>query len=98
MLTWGGLKGGISIALAMSLPEFEGRDAVLGAREREVLQLIAEGWSTKQIASHLYVSIKTIETHRANLMRKLDAGSVADLVRVAIVSGMVEGGKVEPGI
>ena len=41
----------------------------LSAREREVLQLIAEGWSTKQIASHLYVSVKTIETHRRQIMK-----------------------------
>ena len=62
--------------------------AVLSAREREVLQLIAEGWSTKQIASHLYVSIKTIETHRRQIMKKLDLHTVADLTKYAIREGL----------
>ncbi|MEK6197245.1 MAG: response regulator transcription factor [Desulfobacterales bacterium] len=59
----------------------------LSPREREVLQLIAEGWSTKQIASHLYVSIKTIETHRRQIMRKLDLHAIADLTKYAIREG-----------
>ena len=62
--------------------------SVLSAREREVLQLIAEGWSTKQIASHLYVSIKTIETHRRQIMKKLDLHSIADLTKYAIREGL----------
>ena len=60
----------------------------LSAREREVLQLIAEGWSTKQIAAHLYVSIKTIETHRRQLMKKLDLHNIADLTKYAIREGL----------
>jgi DNA-binding NarL/FixJ family response regulator len=60
----------------------------LSPREREVLQLIAEGWSTKQIASHLYVSIKTIETHRRQIMKKLDLHSIADLTKYAIREGL----------
>ena len=60
----------------------------LSAREREVLQLIAEGWSTKQIASHLYVSIKTIETHRRQIMKKLDLHTIADLTKYAIREGL----------
>ena len=59
----------------------------LSPREREVLQLIAEGWSTKQIASHLYVSIKTIETHRRQIMKKLDLHAIADLTKYAIREG-----------
>jgi len=62
--------------------------SVLSAREREVLQLIAEGWSTKQIASHLYVSIKTIETHRRQIMKKLDLHNIADLTKYAIREGL----------
>jgi len=62
--------------------------SLLSAREREVLQLIAEGWSTKQIASHLYVSIKTIETHRRQIMKKLDLHSIADLTKYAIREGL----------
>jgi two-component system response regulator NreC len=70
-------------------PEEDGTVAsVLSAREREVLQLIAEGWSTKQIASHLYVSIKTIETHRRQIMKKLDLHSIADLTKYAIREGL----------
>ncbi len=61
---------------------------VLSAREREVLQLISEGWPTKQIASHLYVSIKTVETHRRQIMKKLDIHSVADLTKYAIREGI----------
>ena len=60
----------------------------LSAREREVLQLIAEGWSTKQIASHLYVSIKTIETHRRQIMKKLDLHTIADLTKYAVREGL----------
>ena len=70
------------------LEEDETVASVLSAREREVLQLIAEGWSTKQIASHLYVSIKTIETHRRQIMKKLDLHTIADLTKYAIREGL----------
>jgi DNA-binding NarL/FixJ family response regulator len=56
----------------------------LSLREREILQLVAEGMSTKEIAGILIVSGKTVETHRANIMRKLNLRSVTDLVRYAI--------------
>ena len=56
----------------------------LTSREREVVQLLAEGKSNKEIAKTLNLSIKTVETHRAALMRKLDLHSLADLVRFAI--------------
>jgi two-component system response regulator NreC len=62
--------------------------SLLSAREREVLQLIAEGWSTKQIAAHLYVSIKTIETHRRQIMKKLDLHNIAELTKYAIREGL----------
>lgn len=58
--------------------------SVLTPREREVLQLIAEGKSTKVIAKELYVSTKTIEWHRSQLMSKLNVQSVAELVKYAI--------------
>lgn len=61
----------------------------LTARQREVLQLIAEGRSTKEIANKLDVSIKTVETHRSELMRRLDIHDVAGLVRYAIRRGLV---------
>ena len=64
--------------------------ARLTGRQREVLQLIAEGCSTKQIAQRLNLSIKTIETHRAQLMERLDIHDVAGLVRLAIRTGLVQ--------
>lgn len=57
-------------------------------REREVLQLIAEGLTAKQIASKLFLSVKTVETHRRQVMEKAGANSVADLVRYAIREGI----------
>ncbi|UCF66163.1 MAG: response regulator transcription factor [Acidobacteriota bacterium] len=64
--------------------------SVLTARQREILQLIAEGRSTKQIAADLDVSVKTVETHRAQLMERLDIHDVAGLVRFAVRTGLVE--------
>jgi DNA-binding NarL/FixJ family response regulator len=62
----------------------------LTPREREVLQLIAEGKTTKDIAGLLGVSIKTIESHRVRLMEKLDIHQTAGLVRYAIRRGMIQ--------
>ena len=62
--------------------------ALLTAREREVLQLVAEGQSTKEIAFALKVSIKTIETFRMRLMAKLDLHSVAALTKYAVREGL----------
>jgi DNA-binding NarL/FixJ family response regulator len=62
----------------------------LTPREREVLQLVAEGRSSKSIAAALGVTVKTIESHRASLMRKLHLRTVADLVRYAVRNGLVE--------
>lgn len=61
----------------------------LTEREREVLRLVAEGLPTKQIAAALNISSRTVETHRANLMRKLDLHSVARLTQFAIREGLV---------
>jgi len=74
--------------LGSSAEEAAAAKSLLSAREREVLQLIAEGWSTKQIASHLYVSVKTIETHRRQIMKKLDLHTIADLTKYAIREGL----------
>lgn len=63
--------------------------AHLTARQREILQLIAEGGSTKEIARKLNVSVKTVETHRAQLMERLDIHDVAGLVRFAVRHGLV---------
>jgi len=62
--------------------------SVLTVREREVLQLIAEGKSTKVIAKELHVSTKTIEWHRSQLMNKLGIQSIAELVKYAIREGL----------
>jgi DNA-binding NarL/FixJ family response regulator len=62
---------------------------VLTPRQREVLQLIAEGLSSKEIAVRLGVSVKTVETHRTELMERLDIHGVAGLVRYAIRAGLV---------
>lgn len=67
----------------------EGRVGTLTPRQREILQLIAEGKSTKEIAGILDVSVKTVETHRAQLMERLDIHDVAGLVRYAIRNGIV---------
>lgn len=69
--------------------ESESPLADLTAREREVLKCIAEGLSTRDIAARFDISARTVETHRANLMRKLAVRSVAQLVRLAIREGLV---------
>lgn len=63
---------------------------VLTPREREVIQLVAEGKTTKEVATALSLSVKTAETHRTNLMRKLDLHSVADLTLYAVRNGIVQ--------
>jgi DNA-binding NarL/FixJ family response regulator len=62
----------------------------LTSREREIVQLLAEGKSSKEIASSLSLSVKTVETHRANIMRKLDLHNVSELVRYAVRNQIVE--------
>lgn len=58
-------------------------------REQEILQLIVDGLTSKQIAEKLYISPRTVDTHRANLMEKLDLNNIADLVRYAIQNNLV---------
>jgi DNA-binding NarL/FixJ family response regulator len=59
-------------------------------REREIVQLIAEGKSSKEVAVALGISVKTAETHRSNIMRKLESHSVSELVRYAIKNQIIE--------
>lgn len=61
----------------------------LTTREREVLQLAAEGYGNKEIAARLFVSHRTVETHRANFMRKLNLSSQADVIRFALQRGIL---------
>jgi DNA-binding NarL/FixJ family response regulator len=70
-----GMRGGIS--------------GELTSREREVVQLLAEGKSTKEVATALKITFKTAATHRTNILRKLELHSLADLVRYAIRNGIV---------
>jgi DNA-binding NarL/FixJ family response regulator len=62
--------------------------SVLSAREREVLQLLAEGKTSREIASRLYTSVKTVETQRREIMRKLDIHSIAELTKYAVREGL----------
>ena len=65
----------------------------LTPREAEVLQLVAEGQSNKQIAAQLFIGIKTVEKHRQLLMNKLNIHDIAGLTRYAISKGVIEGGR-----
>lgn len=68
----------------------ENNSTGLSPREREVLQLIAEGYTNKQISDILTISIKTVQTHRMNLMKKLDLHDRGDLIKYAIQKKIIE--------
>ncbi|HVU39000.1 MAG TPA: response regulator transcription factor [Opitutales bacterium] len=68
----------------------------LSEREREVLQFVAEGFSTKEIAVKLSISVKTAETHRSNLMTKLNLHGIAGLTRYAIEHGLIKAAQSNP--
>lgn len=70
-------------------PELAGL-SVLSAREQEIVQLLAEGKSNKEVARALGISVKTAETHRSNIMRKTGLGSLAELVRFAVRNKIIE--------
>jgi DNA-binding NarL/FixJ family response regulator len=71
------------------VPDGQPRKGLLTPRQREIVQLIAEGKTSKELAAMLNLSVKTAETHRANIMRRLSCHSVSDLVRYAIRNEMV---------
>lgn len=73
------LKGGFSPVRTLDLTD----------REREILTLIAEGNSSKEIAEQLFISVGTVETHRKSLIKKLDVKNIAGLVRIAVKEGLV---------
>jgi len=83
----------ISPSIARTMVDDIGRRAPnhdeLTPRQREILQLIAEGHTTKQIARRLHIGVKTVETHRSQLMERLDIHNIAGLVRYAIRSGII---------
>lgn len=89
-----------AVLLNLSVPDLAGgRGAArtrkaggvaLTTRERDVLRLVAEGLSSKQIAEHLAIGRRTVETHRERLMDKLDVRNAVGLVRAALARGLVE--------
>ncbi|MDE2220889.1 MAG: response regulator transcription factor [Gammaproteobacteria bacterium] len=83
------LSPGVSGAIAAAYGDAR-QPVALSVRERQVLQLIAEGKSTRVMAGLMGVSVKTIESHRARLMGKLDIHEIAGLVRYAIRQGLIQ--------
>jgi DNA-binding NarL/FixJ family response regulator len=65
-------------------------EQILTVREEEVLKLVAEGHSSKEIAEALFISVKTVERHRANMLHKLGLRDRLDLTRYAIRAGLIE--------
>ena len=80
------LQGYLDPSAKPGVPESQTR---LSPREREIVQMLAEGRSSKEVAAKLSVSVKTVEAHRSNVMRKLNLHSVAQLVRYAIRNDMI---------
>src|ERR1043165_1287326 len=78
------LRNVVANPATSSAPDF------LTDREREILQLVAESHSTKEIAAKLGISVKTVDNHRTNLMRKLNLHDVASLTRNALEVGLIE--------
>ncbi len=74
--------------LNKSTDSFVSGGSILTSREREILQLIAEGLTAKEIANHVFLSVKTVETHRRNIMQKLNMRSTVDLTKYAIREGL----------
>ncbi|MDO5484020.1 MAG: response regulator transcription factor [Desulfovibrionaceae bacterium] len=81
---------------AMLRARLEAREAhgpdisVLSPREKEIFRLLADGQSVKNIAQHLFISPKTVESHKYNVLTKLKAGSMGDLVKIAIRHGLLQ--------
>lgn len=76
-------------AIAEAPPAGNGDASALSEREREVLRLVAEGSSSREIAERLSISIKTVDTHRANIMEKLGVHNTAELIKHAIRAGII---------
>ena len=74
----------------LKTPKKDREDSALTDREREIVQLLAEGKVNKEIASTLGISVKTVETHRAAIMRKLEINSIVELVHYAIRNNLVK--------
>jgi len=72
-----------------SLPDFNPKIELLTDRETEIVQMIAEGFSNKEIGTKLFISHRTVDTHRTNLMKKLNVSNIAGLISYAIKNGIV---------
>lgn len=83
-----GVTGVVVRDYVQHLTEGDAGMAALSPREREVLQLVAEGLTTKDIAGKLHISVKTVETHRKQIMDKLEIRSVAELTKYAVREGL----------
>jgi len=83
-----GVTGVVVRDYVQHLGEGDAGIAALSPREREVLQLVAEGLTTKDIAGKLHISVKTVETHRKQIMDKLEIRSVAELTKYAVREGL----------
>ena len=87
------LSSRLSVAAASAPPDADGVERParrLTPREREIVQLLAEGKSNKEIATYLNISVKTAETHRANIMLKMNFHSVTELVRYAVKNKIIQ--------
>ena len=73
----------------MSLRESKVNLHFFTSREREILKLIAEGYKEKEIADELYISVKTVEKHLANLMRKSNLHNISSLINYALEKGLI---------
>ncbi|MCL5022127.1 MAG: response regulator transcription factor [Nitrospirae bacterium] len=89
----------ITASLALDLPDpgFAVHDGPLTSREREILKMIARGQTGREISASLFISPKTVETHRKNIMCKLCLSSVAELVCYAVESGLIRERPERPG-
>jgi DNA-binding CsgD family transcriptional regulator len=83
-------RNGIEFAVAHPIEDELEYSALLPSREREVVALLATGKSNKEIASSLSISIRTVETHRAKIMLKLDMHSLSELVRYAVRTHLIQ--------
>ena len=88
MVTQGLVNEAVSPTSSPSTSKSNGSAGSLSSRQREVLQLVAEGKATKEIASILCVSIKTIEFHKTNIMKELQLHTAAELTKYAIAAGL----------
>ena len=85
-------------AMRNNAPQGRFRNSQLGARERQVLQLVAEGHTSSRIAQMLHIAPSTVEVHRRNLMRKLDLHNVAELTTYALTRGVIGGQSASGGL